>query len=198
MVFRRLGIAGYMGAGKTTAARLLAERAAPALIIDADREAKTLMATDRAIRHKLIEAFGTSIIEKDQKVSFRTLGRIVFCSKKKLLRLNAIVHPPLVQRLRELLRQQVAGCCILDAAVLPLWKIESWFDACLWIHAAPGKRLERLHRMRSDLDERQLRDRMRMQEQTLPVPERSPWRRVVNEGSIESLADTLDRIVCIV
>jgi len=190
MTFRRLGIAGYMGAGKSVAARLLAAQA-DAVIIDADHEAKSLMAADQGVRRKLVLAFGDSIIGKDG-LSFATLGRLVFGSMEKLLQLNTIVHPPLVRRLRPLLLQPRANRnSVLDAALLPLWNIESWFDTCLWIHAPFEKRLERLKRMRSDLDEHSLRDRMRLQEESLPAPDRPPWRQIQNDGSIEHLAETL-------
>jgi dephospho-CoA kinase len=178
-----------MGAGKSTVARLLA----PAVIIDADREAKALMTTDRSIRQELVEAFGGSIIEKDN-VSFGTLGQIVFGSREKLLRLNAIVHPPLVRRLRRMLLQEHdRENCILDAALLPLWNIESLFDTCIWVHAPFETRLERLQRTRTDLSEQTLRDRMRMQEESLPVPHGPAWRNILNEGSVEELAEKFEK-----
>ena len=197
---RRIGIAGYMGAGKTAAARLLSSdagsRGREAVIIDADDEAKTLMRTDPGIREQLVNAFGGSIIKKSV-LSFGALGRIVFCSGDNLLQLNAIVHPPLVKRLCTLLELQDYRCIILDAAVLPLWKIEPLFDACFWIHAPAEQRLERLKQSRSDLGERQLRGRMRIQEKCLPEPASPPWRRINNDGSVERLAGTLSGTICI-
>jgi len=200
MTKRRVGIAGYMGAGKTAAAGLLSSAAGPGggqvVIVDADDEAKALMRTDTGIRELLVKAFGGSIIKKNS-LSFGTLGRIVFRSSEKLLRLNAIVHPPLVKRLCGLLEAQDDRGIILDAAVLPLWKIESLFDACLWIHAPFEQRLERLKQTRGDLNERSLRERMRIQEACLPEPGRPPWRRIKNDGSIERLAGTLSGTICI-
>jgi dephospho-CoA kinase len=200
MTKRRIGIAGYMGAGKTVAARLLSAAAGSgggqAVIVDADDEAKTLMRADPGISELLVKAFGGSIINKNN-LSFGTLGRIVFGSSEKLLRLNEIVHPLLVKRLCGLLEAQDDRCIILDAAVLPLWKIESLFDECLWIHAPFEKRLERLNMTRSDLDERQLRGRMRVQEECLPEPVCPPWRRIKNDGSVDRLAGTLSGTICI-
>lgn len=193
MAFKRIGIAGYMGAGKSTAARILASSALAGggLIIDADLEAKALMTEDRPIRHELAAAFGGSIIGKDG-LSFSTLGQIVFGSREKLLQLNAIVHPALVQRLRSMLLQEhKEENCILDAALLPLWNIESLFDTCIWVHAPFETRLERLQRTRTDLSEQALRDRMRMQEASLPSPEGMPWRQVDNNGDLDQLARRL-------
>ena len=192
MAFKRLGVAGYMGAGKSTAARLLAPAAGQGgqVIIDADKEAKLFMIADPAVRLKLVTEFGGSIIEKNG-LSFSALGRIVFCSHEKLLKLNAIVHPPFVQHLCGLLQQCRSHTVVLDAALLPLWRIESLFDTCLWVHAPFETRLDRLLRSRSDLDESSLLNRMRRQEEILRIPEGLPWITVENRGSVEHLAETL-------
>lgn len=185
-----------MGAGKTAAARLLSstvgQNGTPPIIIDADIEAKMLMNTDLRIRELLVKAFGSSIIKKNG-ISFGTLGRIAFSSREHLLRLNTIVHPPLVKYLRGLLEAQNDRRFILDAAVLPLWKIEPLFDVCLWVHAPFEMRLNRLIQTRGDLDEHPLRERMRIQEECLPAPRCPPWRMILNDGSLERLAE----VVCI-
>jgi dephospho-CoA kinase len=195
MTVKRIGMAGYMGAGKTEAARFLAERT-DAAIIDADQEAKALMNTDQGIREQLNRAFGGSIIRKGE-ILFPVLGSIVFGSKEKLLLLNSIVHPLLVTRLRGLLYAHGGRSIVLDAALLPLWKMESLFDALLWVHAPFEIRLERLKKVRSDLNEQSLRPRMRIQEECLPVPRCPPWRLIHNAGNREHLAEMLAGTICI-
>jgi dephospho-CoA kinase len=192
MAFKRLGIAGYMGAGKSTAARLLAPAAGQGMqvIIDADKEAKSFMTADPAVRDKLVAEFGGSIIDKNG-LSFSALGLIVFSSHENLLKLNAIVHPPFVQHLRGLLQQCRSHPVVLDAALLPLWRIESLFDTCLWIHAPFKTRLDRLLQSRSGLDKSSLVNRMRRQEEILRIPEGLPWITVENSVSVERLAETL-------
>jgi dephospho-CoA kinase len=197
---RLIGIAGYMGAGKTSAARLLSSAAGPggglARVIDADGEAKRLMTAEPRIREQLVKEFGGSIIGKNS-ISFTALGRIAFTSSAALLRLNAIVHPLLVKRLRVLMEQRTADRIILDAAVLPLWKLESRLDVCLWVHAPFAVRLERLKHTHRDLDERVLCRRMRVQEECLPAPRCPPWRLIRNDGHPGQLAGTLAALFCI-
>jgi dephospho-CoA kinase len=182
-----IGIAGYMGAGKSTCARILAERLG-AGVIDADAVAKELMNGDAAIRERLAAAFGSSVV-KDGTVSFEALGAIVFSAKEKLAVLNEIVHPPLVRRLEELLnvKRDVPG--ILDAALLPLWRdVEDRFDVLLWVETAFEKRLARLADKRPGIGKSSHRSRMLLQEKMLPAPEGRRWIRVLNEGSVEALA----------
>jgi dephospho-CoA kinase len=195
MSARRIGIAGYMGAGKTAAARLISSATGPAgagaTVIDADFEAKMIMAEDAVMREQLVRVFGASIIDND-RLSFRMLGRIVFASKEKLLQLNAIVHPPLVKRLRLLLEAHEGPCVILDAAVLPLWNMEALFDICFWVHAPFEQRLERLKKIRRDLVTSTLRERMRVQEECLPVPQHPPWRNLLNDRGLKDLSAALE------
>lgn len=195
MAFKRIGVAGYMGAGKSTAARLLVPSAGQGgqVIIDADKEAKLFMTADTAVRQQLVTEFGSSIIDKNG-LSFSALGRIVFCSHEKLLKLNAIVHPPFVEHLYGLLERQRSHIVVLDAALLPLWHIESLFDTCLWIHASVKIRLDRLLRSRNDCNEPSLINRMRLQEEILHVPDGPPWIKVDNGGSVGRLAETLGTI----
>jgi dephospho-CoA kinase len=173
----RIGIAGYMGAGKTTCARLF--ESDDALIINADDEAKALMARDRRMLDDLSCAFGGAVVGDDGSPRFDVLGQAAFQSKESLLTLNSITHPSVVRYVERL----VAGCtkslCILDAALIPLWAdMESWFDHCIWADAPFDVRLERLKAKRADVDEGELVRRMRLQEEIMPVPVTGRWVRL--------------------
>lgn len=182
----RIGIAGYMGAGKSTAARLLLRKGAR--IIDADAVAKANVYTDEGIRRRLVRAFGNSVLENGS-VSFHALGAMAFGSKEALLRLNAIVHPPLLETLRTMLRGTEP--VILDAALIPFWGVEPWLDGCLWVQASLETRLLREKSLRADLDEPSILGRMRLQEEVMAAPTGVLWKRVDNDGSLESLAGAL-------
>jgi dephospho-CoA kinase len=144
----KIGIAGYAGSGKSTAARLLAA-ALSTRVIDADREAKEFIAGNAAVVEKLIAVFGPSIA-KSGILDFRILGTIVFSSAEQLQKYNAIVHPPFIPVVQNLIDSPEA--VILDAALIPLWRIEPRLDVCIWVHADFGTRLARIGANRSDLD----------------------------------------------
>lgn len=185
----RIGIAGFMGAGKTTCARFLSSthqlssRDIP--IIDADKEAKRFMQSTSSIKENLIGAFGPTVV-KQGFISFPILGAIVFNSLKNLQTLNTIVHPSLVKKLKELVFSQPTPCVILDAALIPLWKIEEWFDLLIWVHASFKKRYERL-RGKSALFHADLMRRIDLQQAIIDEPKGPPWKIISNEGTPDDL-----------
>jgi dephospho-CoA kinase len=187
----RIGVAGYMGSGKTTCAAHLARDRG--VIIDADAEAKQLMASDESIRRGLARDFGPDII-LDDSVCFGTLGRKAFRSPESIRRLNAIVHPPLLRRLRAALDDSSAAVTVLDAALIPFWAIDAWFDRLLWIDASAGERFRRL-RARLSLDPDTIRRRMRVQEAMFAPPDSAKWTVVRNESAKEDFHRATDAAI---
>jgi len=185
--FGRIGIAGYMGAGKSTCAHYLA--GPETCIIDADREAKLMMAGDESIRRQLASAFGASVLH-ETSVEFGALGKSAFSSVQSIRTLNGIVHPALVERLRTRV-DAIAGPCILDAALIPLWGIESWFDLCLWVTAEPQLRSRRV-REKTGLGPDAIALRMSIQEAVVNVPSGPRWTHISNSGSLVDLEQRLE------
>jgi dephospho-CoA kinase len=175
----RIGLAGYMGAGKSTCARSFASE--DALIIDADAEAKRLMAESHEIQETLRAAFGEAAVGTDGRIHSDALGREAFKSVDAILTLNGITHPPLVEYLSPIISSCQKPLCILDAALIPHLGIESWFDMCVWVDAPFETRLKRLIAKRPDMAEAELVKRMRLQEAIMSKPEGGDW-MVVGDG----------------
>jgi dephospho-CoA kinase len=188
----RIGIAGYMGSGKSTCAHILAE--GDAVVIDADREAKTLMESSGTIKRGLVSAFGNDVLQKGN-IRFDLLGGRAFRSIATLRTLNRIVHPPLIERLYQRIHGVRDSLCILDAALIPLWRIGSWFDIRIWVDARQNTRLDRLMMKNSGIDRNSLQKRMRIQERLYGKPRGRGWRMVANDGSIEELRKHIASIV---
>jgi len=187
----RIGIAGYMGAGKSTCAHTF--YSLNTTIIDADTEAKLLMQSDSKLQTDLKEAFGESVAGGG-KICFSALGRVAFSSVNTLLTLNKIVHPPLVKHLQPRVRNNENANCILDAALIPLLNIESWFDLCVWVDSPFEIRLERLKAKRAGMEEAELCRRMRLQEEIMPVPQNNRWIRLPDSECGQYIKDRLEVI----
>ena len=182
----RIGIAGYMGAGKSTFARLMTESHRNFALVDADAEAKQVMQNDPAIRRGLARTFGPSVI-RGQAIDFRTLGAIVFSNSENVLSLNALVHPLVLERLKKLIVvNNRSSRIICDAALIPLWNIEAWFDMVIWVRASFDLRLERL--LKKGLHSREdLIARMQRQQSLFSEPQGEPWKFIENNKTMPEL-----------
>lgn len=87
----RVGLTGGIGAGKSAAARLLAERGAT--VIDADAIAREVVAPGTPGLAAVAEAFGDRIIQADGSLDRAGLGAIVFADPAARKRLEEITHP---------------------------------------------------------------------------------------------------------
>ena len=185
MLVYRIGIAGYMGAGKSEACRILVEEGYS--IVDGDRLAKKLMRENGSIRGQLKREFGNDAVN-EQGIDSRVLGSIVFVDGNQLQRLNDIVHPVLLQWLREILNGHAPDAPVaIDAALIPQWHIDEWFDRRIWVHASPEARLQRVCGKRPDLPAAEIRQRMRMQEECLEVPSENTWVFIENDSDVATL-----------
>lgn len=197
MSIMRIGIAGYMGAGKSTCVNIL--KSEKSIVINADEEAKLLMHNDTAVKEALFSQYGDSIRENGG-LNFSILGKNVFMSLSELLIFNKIVHPPLIQYLQTLMfdKKNENSCTdiiILDAALIPLWNIEGWFDRLVWVESAHQTRLERLaKKYKGKIDRKELDRRMKLQEKLFSLPE-NKWLIFKNDGGIEMLGAQLKKLI---
>ena len=189
----KIGLAGYMGAGKTTCSQIFVDHGAA--IINADYKAKYLMEQGKNIKKRLIEEFGNGICN-DETISFEKLGTIVFSSMEKIRKLNSIVHPPLLDNIHELLIGKQEQIVVLDASLIPLWNIDNWFDMRIWVYAPFITRLERiLNKPECNLSRDQISKRMILQQKLFSPPSVKNWKYVLNDGKIKALKNVIDKIV---
>ncbi|HEY7948800.1 MAG TPA: dephospho-CoA kinase [Acidimicrobiales bacterium] len=86
-----VGLTGGMGSGKSTVAGLLVERGA--VLIDADRIAREVVAPGGAAYDALVERFGPGILDGDGNLDRAALARVAFADEESVAALNAITHP---------------------------------------------------------------------------------------------------------
>jgi dephospho-CoA kinase len=80
-----------MGSGKSTVAALLVERGA--ILIDADRIAREVVAPGGAALRPLVERFGPGILGADGTLDRGALAAVAFADADSLAALNGITHP---------------------------------------------------------------------------------------------------------
>ncbi len=180
-----IGVTGQIGAGKTTAARMLA-KALKAAIVDADRIGRQVVDLNPVLLSKLARRFGSDIVDSEGQLRRKKLAHRAFASAEDRDDLNALVHPYLLRELRKQVRanEKAGRVVVVDAALLLDWDLDREIDATLVIHASRGERIRRLEER--GISRQDAVARMKCQ---LPYAEyrRRASRLILNDGSPESL-----------
>jgi dephospho-CoA kinase len=92
-----VGLTGGIATGKSTVSNYL--RHLGARVIDADEVAHQVTLPGAEGFSKLVEAFGTDVVNPDGSLNRKKLGQIVFNNEEALSALNAIVHPLVISRI---------------------------------------------------------------------------------------------------
>jgi len=137
---------GSIGVGKSFVASVFAELGCH--VLDADLTAREVVMPGTPGLKAITREFGEEIINPDGTLNRKQLGAVVFADEDKRQRLNHILHPFIIVRQDEILREWEAedpkGVGIVDAALM----IESGgykrFDKLIVVHCRPEVQLERL------------------------------------------------------
>jgi len=179
-----IGLTGGIGAGKSTVTQMLADLGAA--VIDADIVGHQIYLPDMPAWREIVEAFGTEILQADRSINRQALGRVVFADPEALRTLNRIVHPKMLERMRELVAELRARggvkAIVLEAAVLIEANWTSLVDYVWVVVASEPMVTERLAKQRN-LSPDQVRARLAAQ---LSNDERRQHSHVVieNNGSL--------------
>ncbi|GAA3107422.1 dephospho-CoA kinase [Streptomyces echinatus] len=156
-----VGLTGGIGAGKSEVSRLLVEHGA--VLIDADRIAREVVAPGTPGLAAVVDAFGTDILTADGSLDRPRLGSIVFADPEKLAVLNSIVHPLVGARSRELECAAAEDAVVVhDVPLLTENGLAPLYDVVIVVDASPETQLDRLVRLR-EMTEEDARARMAAQ-----------------------------------
>ncbi|MET7321119.1 dephospho-CoA kinase [Streptomyces sp. NPDC005549] len=157
----KVGLTGGIGAGKSEVSRLLVEHGA--VLIDADRIAREVVAPGTPGLAAVVEAFGEDVLAEDGSLDRPKLGAIVFADPEKLAVLNGIVHPLVGERSRALEEAAAEDAVVVhDVPLLTENGLAPLYDLVVVVDADPATQLDRLVRLRG-MTEQDARARMAAQ-----------------------------------
>jgi dephospho-CoA kinase len=185
-----VGLTGGIGSGKSTAAKLLAERGA--VVIDADVLARRALEPGTPGHAAAVEAFGESILS-DGAIDRERVADLVFRDEDARARLEGIVHPEVARLFADAV-EPYRGTPRVVVYVVPLLVengLQSMFDVVVVIRADESVRSARLRARGMPTDD--ARARMRAQ---LPDEERERVADIVipNDGSLAELERRIDAL----
>ncbi|MER5473500.1 dephospho-CoA kinase [Streptomyces sp. NPDC002935] len=148
----KVGLTGGIGAGKSEVSRLLVEHGA--VLIDADRIAREVVAPGTPGLAAVVDAFGDDVLAPDGSLDRPKLGSIVFADPQKLAVLNSVVHPLVGTRSRALEDAAPKHAVVVhDVPLLAENGLASLYDLVIVVDARPETQLDRLVRLRGMTEE---------------------------------------------
>lgn len=185
-----LGLLGGVASGKSTVAKLLAQRGLT--VLDADQEARRAVDVP-AVRTALAARFGHDLFDAAGHLDRARLAQRAFADPEATAALNAIVHPEVRRRLLAALDEAGDRPVVLDVPLLlesePLAaRVDHW----VFVDADPSTRDARAATRRWDAGERARRE---AHQADLGRKRSRAGHVLENEGSIEDLGRQVDALL---
>ena len=143
----RVGLTGGIGSGKSEVSRRLGQHGAA--VIDADLIAREVVEPGTPGLGQLAAVFGPEVLLPDGRLDRPRLGQLVFADDDLRAKLNAIVHPLVHERTRQLEHEAAAavgpaGIVLNDVPLLAENQLQANFDTVIVVDAPDDQRLQRL------------------------------------------------------
>jgi dephospho-CoA kinase len=119
---RLVGLTGGIATGKSTAARLFAERGA--IVVDADVLARRAVAPGTACLEAIRQEFGARVLRPDGSLDREALGALAFSDEAARERLNAIVHPQVAVEAEK----ELEAACARDPRAIVIYDVPLLFE----------------------------------------------------------------------
>lgn len=189
-----IGLTGGIASGKSTVARLLAERGAA--VIDADVIAEEVRRPGGEGYDAIVARFGPEILADGGEIDRQKLGTKVFSDEGARIDLQAITHPLIYAQIVERIKEaaNTHEVVVVDAALLvetlPDRGRALGIDALVVVAADPDVQTDRLARDRG----------MTSQDAALRITAQAPIEKklavadyvIDNRGSLEDLESSVD------
>ena len=142
-----LGVAGPLASGKSTVLEMLQKMGAATL--RADDVSRELLQPGQPVLEQVRAAFGEEYLTGAGELQRKKLAELIFADCQARQRLNRIMHPPMVQRLRELINnyRQAANpppVVAIEAAILHQMGLDQIVEKVLLVTAGQQTRIRRL------------------------------------------------------
>ena len=139
----RVGLTGGVASGKSTVSAILAELGA--VVVDADRLAREVVARGTPGLAEVLAAFGPSVLTEDGELDRAAMGAIVFADESRRRTLEGIIHPLVRARAAELEAAAPPGALVVhDIPLLAETGQGSRFDAVVVVDVPTEVQVQRM------------------------------------------------------
>lgn len=188
-----LGLTGGIATGKTTVARMLEDLGAR--VVSADAIVHQMLKPGSPVRHQVVQEFGHGIVKSNGDIDRAALGTVVFGDSDKRVKLEAIIHPPVLARLAEEadhFRSAGEGVLVLEIPLLVEKSAFGLVDKVLVVTAEQETQVRRLEK-RSGITREEAVLRVSAQYPMSEKIKHADW--VVNtEGTLRSTKQQVSKV----
>jgi dephospho-CoA kinase len=143
----RVGLTGGIASGKSTVSAML--RGCGCEVLEMDPIGHELLKPGEDAYGEVVREFGREIVSSNGTVDRSRLGATVFASAQKRERLNAILHPRILERVRDwfaALERNGADFAVVEAALIYEAGYDKELDRMVVCWCRPEQQLARLER----------------------------------------------------
>jgi len=180
----KIGITGGIATGKTLVGNTLEEIKVP--VISADEIVHELL-EEKFYQDRIKEIFGEEVFDNGI-LNRKKLAKIIFSNREDREKLNALLHPPVLQEIKR--RLELIDFYDIVAVEIPLLfevGVEDWFDEVWVVYAPLEMQIERIVS----------RDKVTKEEALLRIKSQMPMEEkikkadfiIYNVGDVESTKD---------
>jgi dephospho-CoA kinase len=94
-----IGLTGGIASGKSTVAGMFADLGA--VVIDADKIARDVVAPGQEGLHSIVLHFGEEILDQEGRLDRKKMGEIVFSDEEARKHMNSLLHPLIRKRMEQ-------------------------------------------------------------------------------------------------
>ncbi|MEM7816562.1 MAG: dephospho-CoA kinase [Candidatus Aenigmatarchaeota archaeon] len=138
-------LTGNLGSGKTTIINLLKKEGV--IVFDTDKKIHKYYNNRKNKIYKKIVHLFPEVVENG-KILRKKLASIVFCDKKKLEKLENIVHPQIIRDLKKWINKNKdkKRICVAEVPLLFEKKLESYFEGIILVYAKKEILIKRIRK----------------------------------------------------
>jgi len=142
-----IGVTGSFGSGKSTVSAIL--RSYGAYLIDADKIARDVTKQGAGVYKKIVKAFGREILKENKAIDRRKLAGIVFDNNALLEKLNSLLHPEAIRRIKKEIKSARNKIVVLDAPLLVEAGLKKLVNKLIVVRIAKNIQIKRIQKKTS-------------------------------------------------
>lgn len=159
MIMEKIALTGGIGTGKTFISKQFIQQGIP--VFYADDEAKKLYDSPQFLT-LLRKSFGDAIFD-GEVLNARKLSSIVFDDKNALKKLEAIIHPLVMDAFEVWARAQGTDKVMMESAIIFEAHLAHYFDKVIVVNASLPVRIRRIKQRNPEMSETEILARINAQ-----------------------------------